>query len=356
MDSLRDYISAAGRGGPAGELLVRESLQAALAARGVPLAVAGDDAEFAALTSPSALAGYGAVLLDPWTFVGAGWVPRPFLVGRESHTYLLSFFGTVLPEGGHGLALAPSHVLTPYPYAASLGNTFLGYAVRPRWAGTLTGVPRAPRPLPVRVVAAVAAVPPPPPLPPPPVKRRQGVVWGKEPRYFSERWAALAALAAAGVELHFTIEKPAAVPAGLDGAVWHGHLDAARWHALLAESRFMLGLGDPIAGPSAVDALAGGAAFLNPRFAEPRAGGFDSQHPFLAAAVGAPYVCDFSWDDAASLHACAVAALDGPPLAPFIPEELTEEALAARVDVIFAELIADANAGGRPGTAAAENR
>jgi hypothetical protein len=341
MDSLSGYLSDAARGGPAGELLVRASLERALAASGVSLRVCDSDADFFAASAEPAVDGFGAVVLDPWTFVGAGWVPRPFLAGRESRAFLLSFFGTALPAGGHGLALAAAHVLTPYPYPAALGNTFLGFAVAPRWAGTLVGARGGAG----RALQAAPAPAPPQPLPPPPAKvARAGVVWGKAARYLDDaRWRALAGLAAAGVELHFTLARGDAPPGAADtlrGAVWHGHLAPAAWHDLLARSRFVLGLGDPLAGPSAVDALAAGAAFLNPVFDAPREGFFDSQHPYLAHAVGPPYVRNFSWADGATLDAAVRDALDGPDLPPLIPADLTEDAHAARVRSIFADIVA----------------
>jgi len=98
--------------------------------------------------------------------------------------------------------------------------------------------------------------------------------------------------------------------------------------------------GDPLSGPSAVDAVASGAAFLNPQYSSPKQQFFMSQHPFLQQHVGPPYVCDFSWDKQESLLACARQVLDGPPLPPFIPAELTEAAYAARVERIFSPVLA----------------
>ena len=119
----------------------------------------------------------------------------------------------------------------------------------------------------------------------------------------------------------------------------HGHLSRGEWDSLLAGSSFFLGLGDPLLGPSALDALGAGAVFVNPTF-EGGAGGvrqeraaWGSQHPFLAG-IGAPYVCNARLDDAEALRACVEAALllDLPPL---VPREFTQEAYAARVEGIF---------------------
>ena len=73
-----------------------------------------------------------------------------------------------------------------------------------------------------------------------PVKKKQGVIWGKKASYFAGREALLAAIASE-VELHSTAQG------GLEGipaVVLHGPLTRDEWHTLLAESKFMLGLGE----------------------------------------------------------------------------------------------------------------
>lgn len=51
--------------------------------------------------------------------------------------------------------------------------------------------------------------------------------------------------------------------------------------------------GDPLSGPSAVDAVMAGCVYLNPVFTFPMKKIYNSQHPFLAQNVGEPYVCSF---------------------------------------------------------------
>jgi hypothetical protein len=239
MDSLTGYIENAKRGGPAGEILIRENLQRALVAMGAELHVAGSDEEFARLSAEPAAGQYALIFLDPWTFVGPGWIPRPFLAGRESRTFLLSFFG--MEEAGHGLALDSAHILTPFPVHAK--NTLLGYALKPRWRGTVTGDSKRPSRLLSDSEEAAAGL-----TRAIPAKKRLAVVWGKQREYFDGRWEGLARLAAdLRVELHLTVAQEA-MPAGIAALapgllVFHGHLDRDGWHTLLGESRFMLGLG-----------------------------------------------------------------------------------------------------------------
>lgn len=408
MDSLTAYIEGAARGGPAGEILIRESLQRQLMSLGASkIDVAAGDEQFFALTATDAqVNAYDLIFLDPWTVVGPGWVPRPFIAGRERKVFVLSFFG--LTEVGYGTRVETRHVLTAFPVHA--GNSFLGYAAQPWWAGTYTGQASAPRLLTAAddgVADAVLSA-----LPRLPAKLRRGVVWGKNEDYFAGKWPALASLAVEHrVQLHFTLPyQPAdaqtalaearsaalraaqqqreGVPAAAAGAqapalgsmprqpqqrqlaqaqtlgeaqahgrgkaqqeeaeaeeeeealfIFHGHLSREEWRALLGSSRFMLGLGDPLSGPSAVDAVACGAVFLNPLYAEPKQTFFMSQHPFLHDSVGAPYVCSFSWDRPASLSECTGTALTAggaTGLPPFIPPQLTPAAYAARVRGIIA--------------------
>lgn len=40
---------------------------------------------------------------------------------------------------------------------------------------------------------------------------------------------------------------------------WHGSLSSKEWKALLKESKFLIGLGDPLLGPSAIEAISAGS-------------------------------------------------------------------------------------------------
>jgi hypothetical protein len=336
MDSLSTVIAAADRGGPSGEIRVRQRLQAALEARGVECDVAGSDEEMLSLVQSDGTLPHDIIIMDEWTAVSPGGAPRPFLRGREGDTFLLAFFGLrsgALASGA--LTLPHAHVLTAFP--TSLGGTFLGFDVAPRWspragqcpAGALAAGGAVAAACAAGAAAAAAGAPP---LPP---RIARGVVWGKKPDYFAARGGWLRA-AAELAPLHTTASAAVAGDAPLKH---HGHLGRGEWDALLAGSAFFLGLGDPLLGPSALDALGAGAVFVNPTF-EGGAGGvrtelqaWGSQHPFLAS-MGAPYVCNARLDDGDALRACVegALALDLPPL---VPAEFSVEAYAQRVDAIF---------------------
>jgi Glycosyltransferase family 18 len=248
--------------------------------------------------------------------------------------YLLSFFGTS-PTSWPGLTLEPSHLLTPFPLAQ---GTFLGFELKGLWRPRDGQCERFARDgeAPSLVVDACSAQPNSSALPPLPDKStRRGVVWGKKPEYAlgRERWLAAAAALA---PLHTTL--PASAGLAPLNLVSHGHLDTKEWAELLGSASFFLGLGDPLLGPSALDAVAAGAVFINPVFsagnvrAELQAWG--SQHPYLSGTLGAPYVCDATLDDLAQLTACVQAALDL-DLPPLIPKDFTRRELLPRVASIF---------------------
>lgn len=70
MDSLADYVAHARAGGPAGEIIVRESLEWGLRQMGVEPVVAASDEEFHALAARPD--DFALVFLDPWTFIDPG--------------------------------------------------------------------------------------------------------------------------------------------------------------------------------------------------------------------------------------------------------------------------------------------
>ena len=232
------------------------------------------------------------------------------LRGREDKVFLLDFFGAEGPRKG-GIDVPPSRILTAFPTYP--GNTFLGYALD------------APEPLRTE-------------------KKPEGVIWGKDRKHFKNMDAVL--LAASRVaRLHSTLKQaptPALARADIE---WHGHLSRDRWRALLRASKFMIGLGDPLLGPSAVDAAHAGAVYIDPSYPTPRLDVYESQHPFLRKALGRPYVCAADLARPASFAACARDALEAPDLAPLLLPELTKDAHAARVRAIFGDYLEPAGAG-----------
>jgi Glycosyltransferase family 18 len=305
MDSISDYVSNAKNGGPAGEILIRESLEEGLRALDFPFDVATSDAELDKFVNER-LDSYTHFFFDPWTYVDATWQARSFLHGKEKTTYLLSFFG--LSQISYGLSIPLSNVLIPYPFNNE--NSFLGYFMDPRWTSD-----------PKNVTNTVALLP---------MKKPQGVIWGKKAEYFVGKELVLRSISDK-YELHTTLrEGQVENLQHLSNIVYHGPLDRNSWHSLLAESSFLLGLGDPLIGPSAVDAIAAGTLFINPKFSAPKLNYFTSQHSYLEDSRFSSNVCTVDLNDVASVLKCIENAI-GKKMNPIIPPELTHSAYLDRL-------------------------
>jgi len=282
------WQAEAARGGPMGELLMARSLVDGLAAIGADVTVIGSLRAFAA---HRARLGFGRLplgrrpiyFLDPPTLELARRY-RLFAARDTVRLLVLDWYGTP-PGRARASRLDTAQYLLPYPDDFGW-NTFLGFML-----------PKRPG----------AAAP----------KKRQGVVWGKDARYFRGDAAAAVATLASVCELHTTVSGARGFHPGLlpPGVINHGAMEPSAWQALLRESSFVLGLGDPVSGPTALEALAEGCAYLNPRYSAPRLVNdvpelaIDSQHPY-AARIGPPFVHTIDLRDRDALVRAAEASFD----------------------------------------------
>lgn len=233
----------------------------------------------------------------------AGWVPKPNIIGNEHKVYVLDFFGAKTLRND-GLKIPPSRILTAY---GSQWNTFLGY-----YMDSSSALPSAAE----RAKGAKDAF---------------GVIWGKDAKHFAGREKMLQAIAD-DTKMVATATARAFSNRNVD---WRGHQSPAEWRALLHRSKFLLGLGNPLLGPSALDAIAAGSMYINPVYNTPAYDGtYTSQHPFAVQKIGPPHVCSYREDSLEELRACVRLAMDT-ELEPLIPRELTKEAHIERVRAIF---------------------
>jgi hypothetical protein len=290
------WRAAARDGGPYGEVLMMDSLAFGLRALGHDVVGIGSVRRFALerVLSPR---GLGQLFADPWKLLA---VRGYRLIGAAAarRAFVLEWFGTP-PESAAAFGVDPSRFLTPYPYAYGW-NRFLGYVLHHGLAPALDDADA----LRARVAASLAR------------KKRQGVVWGKEAKYFEGR-SELLALLASTCTLHTTLGEGRGYRPGMfpEGVINHGSLSREAWRELLAESSFLIGLGDPVSGPSALEALAEGCVYIDPTYATPRLVNgvprleIKSQHPF-AAGIGPPFVHAVDLRDAAAVRAAAEASFD----------------------------------------------
>jgi hypothetical protein len=188
--------------------------------------------------------------MDPWTWAGKGWLPKANVALVDpAKIYILDFFGYRDRREMEGKMNVPySNFLTAY--GSPWGNTFLGYFIDTnQWP----------------ISSSPTSV----------TKKHQGVIWGKNHKYLSDRSTLLKQMADK-VPLVSTTTQLFHHP----NIVWMGHASAERWRELLQESKFLIGLGDPLLGPSALEGIAGGCMYINPTYSKPVLGGYLSQHPF----------------------------------------------------------------------------
>ena len=102
---------------------------------------------------------------------------------------------------------------------------------------------------------------------------------------------------------------------------WVGHSNSQGWSNLLSSSKFLLGLGDPLLGPSAIDAIIHGCVYINPIYGSAvRDGAYASQHPYAAERIGDPYVCSYHMGNNDELRKCVEYALVS-NLKPLLPSD-----------------------------------
>ena len=228
----------------------------------------------------------------------------------DSKIYVLDFFGSKKIRGT-GLNIPVDRFLTAYK--TNSYNSFLGYFIDETNMRNSSHIE-------VRNSSEK-------------YKKNQGIIWGKDPKHFDGKIEIIKSVANK-VLLLTTASINIFEHSNI---VWLGHQEANHWLELLSQSKFLLGMGDPLLGPSAVDAISRGCMFLNPMYDKPVIVNdqmFQSQHPYAAENIGEPYVCSYKINDILSLEKCIEKALRT-TLKPYVPKHFTKEAYRQRVIDIF---------------------
>lgn len=140
---------------------------------------------------------------------------------------------------------------------------------------------------------------------------KSALVWGKERSYWTAPgvMAYLERFTNKGYTLHATMGN-GGIPKGL--AVHdHGSMSPEDFIKLLASAELFIGLGDPIIGPSPIEALAYGCVYFNPKFVPPKdlaKYGKPSHHEYtsqvpLLEAIGEPHVYTVAMTDLPAVDA-----------------------------------------------------
>jgi alpha-1,3(6)-mannosylglycoprotein beta-1,6-N-acetyl-glucosaminyltransferase len=227
-----------------------------------------------------------------------GWVPKPNIKGHDDKIFILDFFGSKRLRGS-GLLVPPERFLTAF---ISPGNSFLGFQIGKRDNLDNLNI----------------------------IKENQGVIWGKDVKHYHGK-VDLLKMVANQVPLYSTASSPVFQHKNIR---WMGHQSRDEWLVLLAKSKFLLGLGDPLLGPSAIDAISVGCMYLNPIYDHPVREIFTSQHPYAETYVGQPYVCSFHISQTNELMQCVDKALTT-TLGPLVPEHFQESQYLERLRSIL---------------------
>ena len=128
-------------------------------------------------------------------------------------------------------------------------------------------------------------------------------------------------------------EKARGLPPSIEN---RGLLDAAGYSKLLGEAQVALGLGDPVLGPGALDALEHGCAVVQVKYPRPRVEKWvnprlpwRTQHDFVDA-VGAPWVASVSLEEYPDAVRRALDAVSREPPRSRLPAEYSDAALLGR--------------------------
>ncbi len=232
----------------------------------------------------------------------SGWVPKKVLLGHEHKVFILDFFGSQHGLRGNSLKVPLKRFLTAF---GSPWNSFLGYYIA----------------APNVSIAGIAT------------KESCGVIWGKDAKHFEGRVPQLQTVADS-TPLYATSTSQVFKHRNVH---WLGHQTSSQWHKLLAKSKFLIGLGNPLLGPSALDAVSSGCVFVNPVYRTPAYNGqFKSQHPYAADRIGMPYVCSYQEQDEQQLMDCVRHALRA-QLPRMIPPDFQQDVYINRVRDIFSQ-------------------
>jgi len=343
MDSLKSRERKAGEGGPLGEALIRKPLVLKLEELGFSVHTATSDEEFEQeLSDPS----YQRFILDPWTWARKGFIPKGRLAtqaGIGKKTFILDFFGDSWQTAK--AASIPGfdpkvNTLSMFPSRANLDDpSFIGFGVENAsqiWGTTWEDVAGFCNLLEEKH------------------HTNEIVVWGKDPNYlmagdtpmsttpprleyvfqFCEAFAALTATRTSTLVFSFSPDRTVVskriaqrVQSSACTVRYQGHSTQEVWRVLLRKAVAVVGVMDPLAGPTAIDALVAGALVVNPKMDRhskawvPRSDkGFahsSSQHSFLewylehhATGNGVHRICTVNGWDTKDLQRCAKTAYD----------------------------------------------
>lgn len=312
--------SLALRGGPGGEFVIWADLATGMAALGYELLFVNSICEFWRIMQTEA-DDFDIIITD-YDGLGTAENARHF-PKHHCKYYIVDGFGTQQPFNKRRLDL--KRILTPYPFDFSNTPIHMITGVLPRhlWASK---------------------------------RQNKGILWAKMAKYLFPKTDPGQLL----LQVLRNISSMAPLETSLtrtsiDYMTRHGvgenvypspldNRNRTEFLQLMTSSKFLLGVGMPVDGPTALEAIAHGCAFINPVFFPPRQQGgkptrfnYTSQHPFLEANFGPPHVYTIDIFDHEVVERTVRTILDSPPPPPIVHPSFSPQAYLNNLRKIFYE-------------------
>eukprot|EP00040_Diaphanoeca_grandis_P001683 m.19179 g.19179 ORF g.19179 m.19179 type:complete len:546 (-) comp12362_c0_seq1:43-1680(-) len=171
-------------------------------------------------------------------------------------------------------------------------------------------------------------------------EKKSALVWGKEMSFWTAKGVKdyLLQFVKRGYTLYATMNN-ARLPAELN-VVNKGSLSPAEYNNLLAKMELFIGLGDPLIGPSPIQALAYGCVYINPKFVpakiiagKPSKHAYTSQVPLLEK-LGEPHVYTVEISNMADINSAIDRIATTAQVKPYIHPEFTQTSFLSRLELL----------------------
>lgn len=290
-------------GGPQGEFVMWADLAAGMAAIGFKITFVNQMYDFWRVIKKENSSSFGEdfdVILTDYDGLGSAENTGHFPF-KHCKYYIVDFFGTDPAQNSAKRNMDLKRFLTPYPYQGhnTAVNLVMAQYNRSDWA---------------------------------PIRENSTVLWAKEfPQYEHSRQQIVSAASQGRVHTFLMEDESHKVHNVFSGSgvekniIAHGFQDKHYFWKTLTGSKVLLGTGLPIDGPTALEAIAHGVVFINPRLPEPVVIGghpnrrvYTSQHLFVEQFIKPPYAYTFDTTDSAMLNATIRRIFNSPPIEPFV--------------------------------------
>ena len=140
-------------------------------------------------------------------------------------------------------------------------------------------------------------------------RSKDAVIWAKDGKYLASLSSALSAIPQS-VKLYTTLrtDQKKSGPLPMKNVVNLGYKKKPQFLELLTQHRFLIGVGNPLDGPTPLEAIAHGCAYINPLFTPPKVFtgkptrfAYTSQHPFIQEHIGPPHAYTIDINNATQL-------------------------------------------------------